>query len=854
MNQIKISLTGVKCQGCAKKITDALSQYDESTDITVDIEKQVLTVTLCPKSPLSYERVTSIVDDLGYLAFDSNIHVDCERIVNNDELSQIYPHVADDNVGVDSLNHDKTYQKSQKQQFSISGMTCSACVSRVKNTLQNIVGVDKVQVNFANQTAQVYGFVTASAVINVMSDTGYHAQLIEDLETIESYKELEANKAFRHKCIQSAVGMTIGIVLMAYGLLGGNMMVSTGIAQLAWAIVGILCLGAMWFCGGHFYRNAMSLAKRGGSSMDTLVALGTISAWVYSMTVVVIPMWFSAEARFVYFEAAIMILGMINSGQALELKTRGKTSQAIKRLLDLRAKTAQVLRGKTFVSMPVDEVLIGDAIRVRSGERIPVDGVVIDGNSYVDESMLTGEPQPVHKKTDDDVCAGTLNGDGSIIIKASKIGKDTQLAHIITMVRDAQNSSPPISCLADVVVSVFVPAVLFISLITGVVWYSFDAPISHILVTSVSVLIIACPCALGLATPISTMIGIGRAAENGGLIRSGDALQRAAEIDTVVLDKTGTITEGSPTVIDSTFFTNNPNEALFLITCMEQGSTHPLARSLLHYCNVDDKDEGSDSVVEDIISIDGMGMQARLGNKALRLGNEELMTRASIDCSQYQEFHQLQQWQESAYTIVYFAIDNELQAVFAINDRVRVDAAEAIKQLSENGIYVHMLTGDNNASATAVAQQVGITTWQAQCKPQDKLDYVKQLQGAGRCVAVVGDGINDAPALAQADIGFAIGCGTDTAIESADITLLTPSLHGIAKIIGMSHATLKNIKQNLWGAFLYNALSIPIAAGLLYPITGWLLSPMIAGAAMSLSSLTVVANASRLRTCAIEQW
>ncbi len=538
-----------------------------------------------------------------------------------------------------------------------------------------------------------------------------------------------------------------------------------------------------------------------------------------------------------------MILGMINLGKALELKTRGKTSQAIRRLLDLRAKTAIVIRDGQDITLPIEAVEIGDNIRVRGGEKIPVDGIIIQGQSRINEAMLTGEPIAVKKQVGDMVSAGTLNSEESFIIEATKVGNETQLAQIIQMVSQAQNSKPSITQLADKVVIVFVPIVLLIALLTANLWWLSGATSSHILVTTVSVLIIACPCALGLATPISTMIGVGKAAENGGLIRSGDVLQKAADIDVVILDKTGTITQGKPSVVDVIIANDsdsliNKEEILSHIVAMEQGSTHPLAKALLDYCGTT-KNVSEVSQVSDIEMIEGQGIIGNFSDKTLRLGNEQLMIENNIAIAT-PITSQLNDWKNKAYTIIYFATDSQLQAVFAISDSIREDSKQAILALHQQGIEVVMLTGDNEQTAKSVAEQVGIKNWTANCLPEDKLNKVKALQSNGRKVAVVGDGINDSPALALADVGFAIGGGADVAIESADITLLNPSLYGIAKVIGISEATIKNIKQNLWGAFIYNALAIPLAAS-------GLLSPIIAGLAMSLSSVTVVSNANRLR-------
>ncbi len=827
-------MTGVKCGGCVKKLTTALQQLDSNAQVSVNIEQQELKL----QSQLSLPQVNQVLAALGYLAKTDKTTVKVEDKNNTEKLT--------------SRTTKTTNSPSQSLNFSITGMTCAACVNSVEKALKKITGVQSVSINFANRTAQVSGEITETAIIDAIEKIGYQAQPIDNLDEAASQQAEQEQRTHHKKRLQSWVGITIGLLLMGYGLFGGNMVVSTGNSQWAWGAVGLLCLGVMWFCGQHFYRGACLMAKRGSSNMDTLVALGTLSAWLYSMAVVCFPNWFDIASRHIYFEAAVMILGMINLGQALELKTRGKTSQAIHRLLDLRVKYAQVIRDGEEITLPIEKVIIGDGIRVRAGEQIPVDGVLLEGSSRVNEAMLTGEPLAVKKHVGDEVFAGTLNSEGSFIMQAKQVGQKTKLAQIIHMVGQAQNSKPPMSHLADKVVALFVPAVIFIALITALVWWAVGADSSHILVTAVSVLIIACPCALGLATPISTMIGVGKAAESGGLIRNGEALQRAADIDMVVLDKTGTITQGKPTV--SAYWFNSlfdKQQTLSLIKAIEQGSNHPLANALLNYAQENlkaaDKNNSKPHQLEQLHSISGRGMRAYWGEKKLSLGNEAFMLEQGISPKTLSSRQFFAEKASPDCTKVFFALDNELLAVFAIADTLRDEAIAAIRQLHQQNIKVVMLTGDNPKTAASIAEKTGIKHWQAQCLPKDKLNYVQQQQSKGYRVAVVGDGINDAPALAMADVGFAIGEGTDVAIESADITLLNPSLHGIANVIGISKATLKNIKQNLWGAFIYNGLGIPIAAGVLYPWAGLLLSPIIAGLAMSLSSVTVVGNANRLK-------
>lgn len=804
------NVSGVRCGGCVKKLTKALQTYDENAVVSVDIAEQQLVL----QSTLSDNIVKKVLAELGYL---SEIDTNADK-----------PQKCSQSVSVTA--------DSQHYQLVIGGMTCVACVGSVEKALQQVIGVTDVTVNFATQQAEVIGVTDTDSLIKAVEKAGYQATLINDFNVADEQRQQQEEKEYQQKCLQSAVAIGIGAILMAYGLFGGDMSVSVGNSQIVWGVIALLCLLVMWFSGKHFYRGAWTTLKNRSSNMDTLVALGTLSAWIYSMLVVCFPMWFADNARHLYFEASVMILGMINLGKALELKTRGKTSQAIRRLLDLRAKTAIVIRDGQDITLPIEAVEIGDNIRVRGGEKIPVDGIIIQGQSRINEAMLTGEPIAVKKQVGDMVSAGTLNSEESFIIEATKVGNETQLAQIIQMVSQAQNSKPSITQLADKVVIVFVPIVLLIALLTANLWWLSGASASHILVTTVSVLIIACPCALGLATPISTMIGVGKAAENGGLIRSGDVLQKAADIDVVILDKTGTITQGKPSVVDIVIADNvDKTEVLSHIVALEQGSTHPLAKALLDYCGT----TKNMAELSDIKTIEGQGVIANLSDKTLRLGNEQLMIENNIAIATPIS-SQLNDWKNKAYTIIYFATDKQLQAVFAISDSIREDSRQAISTLHQQGIEVVMLTGDNEQTAKSVAEQVGIKNWTANCLPEDKLNKVKALQSKGHKVAVVGDGINDSPALALADVGFAIGGGADVAIESADITLLNPSLYGIAKVIGISEATIKNIKQNLWGAFIYNALAIPLAAS-------GLLSPIIAGLAMSLSSMTVVGNANRLR-------
>jgi Cu+-exporting ATPase len=610
----------------------------------------------------------------------------------------------------------------------------------------------------------------------------------------------------------------------------------------------------MSYSGGRFYRGAWKSFLNHNANMDTLIALGTGAAWIFSVIILLAPSLVPESARHVYFEAAAIIIALINFGSALEMRARGKTSQAIRRLIGLTPKTARVVRNGEDADVPIEEIGLSETLRVRPGEKIAVDGVIIEGHSTIDESMLTGEPMPVSKGKGDIVVAGTLNKMGSFLFLASRIGKDTTLARIIELVQKAQNTKPAIARLVDKVSSIFVPVVMIIAVLTCLVWFNYAevlAPdligpvsrVSFMLVTTMTVLIIACPCALGLATPISIMVGVGKAAEYGVLIRKGDALQRAGQLTTVVMDKTGTVTEGRPMVtrlVPSGSW--GENRLLQMAASIEAGSEHPLAEAVMDAA----RQKGLNLLVLDRFSaIAGSGVRARIEGKNTLFGNAKLMANNQIDTGSL--VNEAEELANKSQTPMFLAVDGQMAGIVAVADPIKEDSRDAIKRLQAQGIRVVMLTGDNQAPAEVVAQDVGVDEVIAEVLPEDKAKKVAELQSAGAVVGMVGDGINDAPALASADVGFAIGTGTDIAIESSDITLMRGSLHGVADAIAVSKATVSNIKQNLFGAFIYNALGIPLAAGILFPITGLLLNPIIAGAAMAMSSVTVVTNANRLR-------
>ena len=729
--------------------------------------------------------------------------------------------------------------------LSLSGISCAGCVSRVETALDNVDGVVAATVNLAERTATVDGDVQADDLIKAVVDAGYGAAVLEGLDD-ESEKEAAEMAHYRTLLRKALIAAIVGLPLFVFGMAGMLPELGTTSGRLFWLAIGLVTAGILVYSGGHFFTGAWKSARNRGANMDTLIALGTGTAWLFSMAIVVWPEWVPASAQHAYFEAAAIIIALINFGAALEMRARGKTSEAIKRLIGLQPKTARVIRDGVEMDIAIEDVGLDETVRVRPGERIAVDGVIIEGHSSIDESMLTGEPVPVQKQQGDKVVAGTINKLGSFLFQARRIGKDTALAQIIEMVRAAQSSKPAIGRLADKVSSVFVPTVMIIAVVTFLAWFNFgpsEQGVTLAIVTTMTVLIIACPCALGLATPISIMVGVGKAAEYGILIRNGDALQQTGRLDTIILDKTGTVTEGKPSVTEIIPAGDwGEEEILRWSASVEQGSEHPLAEAIV---NAASDRQISLLKSEQFAAIAGRGVEAFIEGQKVVLGNLKLMREHNIDIDSI--LGKATALTYKAQTPMFVAVAGSAVGIVSVADAIKKDSQEAIERLHDFGLKVVLLTGDNEATATAVAQQVGIDQVFAEVLPKDKADMVASLQQQGVRVGMVGDGINDAPALARADVGFAIGTGTDVAIEAADITLMGGSLHGVPDTIRISRMTVRNIKQNLFGAFVYNTLGIPVAAGVLFPFIGMLLNPMIAGAAMAMSSLTVVSNANRLR-------
>jgi Cu+-exporting ATPase len=723
-------------------------------------------------------------------------------------------------------------------------MACAGCVASVEKALRGVPGVVDATVNLGERTATVRGAAEVEALVQAVRGAGYDAAEMRGLED-ELGREAAELAEYRTKLRHAGVAGAVGGPLMLGDLLGWLPDLNSPAGQAFWVGAGLATLAAMVVAGGHFFVGAWRQLRRHNANMDTLIALGTGSAWVYSMLVALFPSVVPTLARHAYFEAAAVIIALVSFGSALELRARGKTSEAIRRLVGLQPRTARVVRNGVELDVPVAEVGLDETVRVRPGEKVPVDGVLIDGHSVVDESMLTGEPMPVEKSAGSEVVGGTLNRSGSFLFRATRIGRDTALARIVELVRQAQASKPALGRLADRVSAVFVPAVLIVAVLTFIAWYNLgpEPRLGYVLVATMTVLVIACPCALGLATPISIMVGVGKAAEHGILVRNGDALQRAGDLTTVVLDKTGTVTEGRPTVtavVPAPGWTEA--EVLRLAASLEAGSEHPLADAVTTAARARALDL---SPVSGFDAVAGHGVAGRVDGRAAILGTARLLASRGVEAAALSDL--LADLAGRGETAMVLAVDGKPAAVIGVADPVKGDSAGAVRRLRGLGLKVVMVTGDQAPTARAVARAVGIDEVLAEVLPAEKAERVAALEARGERVGMVGDGVNDAPALARADVGFAIGTGTDVAIESADVTLMRGSLHGVADAVEISRASVRNIKQNLAGAFVYNILGIPVAAGALYPFTGLLLNPMIAGAAMALSSVTVVSNANRLR-------
>ncbi len=837
---LELPVDGLHCAGCVASVERALAAVEGVDEVSVSLAQGGARLTLDSR-PVKVAALAEAVERAGY------------------------------QVPVLS------------QEIAISGMTCAACVHRLETVLADVPGVTSAEASLATESASIEyvpGLLDTSAMRDAVSAAGYSVDTAAEAEGIEETLKRrdeerveQARGLLRRFWVGAALGLPVVVIGHAQfipGLQGAPM----GVMRWLWALSGVLTVPIMVYVGGRFFRGGWSAFRRRNANMDTLVALGTGAAWLYSTAAVAFPGLFPEGTAHPFYEATAMVITLVVLGQALEARAKGRTSQAVRRLMDLRPMVARVVRAGSEVEIPAAEVQVGEIVVVRPGEKVPVDGRVRDGRSAVDESMVTGESLPVEKGPGEEVVGGTTNRSGMLRFRAEQVGRDTVLSRIVEMVREAQGAKPPLQRVVDVVASYFVPSVMIISVISFAVWYTFgpEPALSYAMVVAVAVLVIACPCALGLATPISIMVAVGKAAEHGILVRNGEALQRARSVDTIVLDKTGTVTRGTPTLIDVLPLDGvSEEELLRLAAAAEEGSEHPLARAVVQGAaaraadspgqpdrdsdrerGVGGRDYGpgpgdqADSArMSDFEAVPGLGIRASVDGRPVLVGTATFLAQSGVETEALER--QASELARAGRTPVLVASEGRPLGVIGIADPVKEEASAAIARLKAMELEVLILTGDHEATARAVAREVGVESVLARVLPDQKAQRIKDLQDEGRTVAMVGDGINDAPALAQADVGVAIGTGTDVAIESGDVTLMGGSLEGVVEMMEISAATFTNIRQNLVGAFIYNTLGIPVAAGVFYPFIGILLSPVIAGAAMAFSSVTVVSNANRLR-------
>ncbi len=801
--KIDIPVTGMTCAACAQAIERSLKELEDVVSVNVNLPRERATIELRKKIPL--ETIVETIKGQGYGILSSRITL------------------------------------------MIKGMTCAACVSAAEKALRAIYGVISVNVNLATEKAVIEFIPTLTGIEDfkkAVKEAGYSAEIraedFIDRERIEReayYSDLKRRFIF-------SLSLTIPVFIASL----------VDIPYISrWWILMLLSTPVQFWAGARFHRAAWNALKHRTSNMNTLVSVGTFSAYIYSLIATVYPSIFIREGiqPHVYFDTSSVIITLILLGRLLEARAKGRTSEAIRRLMGLQPKTARVLRNAVEADIPIDEVIPGDIVIVRPGERIPVDGRIIEGASSIDESMLTGESLPVEKSSGAPVYGGTVNRAGTFKLVAEKVGKDTVLSGIIRLVEEAQGSKAPIQALADKVASVFVPAVIGIAIITFIIWYIAGPSFTQALMNFIAVLIIACPCALGLATPTAIMVGTGIGAERGILIRDAQALEAAGKISTVVLDKTGTITKGTPEVMEIINLSEFSDEELMrLAASLERLSEHPLGKAIVERAlNISQK--GS-IVLEEPLSFKveaGGGVIGEIhagGRKSeIIIGSSEFLKINGIDISSLRSHEE--EISRRAMSPVFIAINNEVKGIFAIADPVKDGSREAIEELKRASIEVIMLTGDHRLTAEAIAKRVGVEKYYARVTPEQKLEIIRRLKEERRLVAMVGDGINDAPALMEAHIGIAIGTGTDIAMESSQITLMKGDLRSVLRAIQLSRLTMKTIKQNLFWAFIYNIIGIPVAAGILYPFGGPLLNPMIASLAMAMSSVSVVTNSLRLR-------
>ncbi len=828
--ELDIPIEGMTCASCVLRVENALRKAPGVLDVSVNLATEKARVTLDPGSG-SVDAIADAVSSAGYRA-----RLDAAELI-----------------------------------LDVIGMTCASCVRRVETLLKGVPGVIDASVNLALERATVRyvpGLVTFDALREAVQGAGYDVRLQREA----SAEELEAERDIEKRAEERALRLRLVVagVLAALLVAGAQYMYIPGLKSIDPLVANVtfwvLATPVQFWAGWRFYVGAWRTARHLTADMNTLIAMGTSAAYVYSAVATVRPGWFEgvsgSEEAPVYFDTSAAIIALILFGRWLEARAKSQTSAAIRRLMGLRAKTARVLRDGAEIDVPVDDVQVGDIVIVRPGEKIPVDGVVIDGQSTVDESMLTGESMPVEKGPGDEVFGATMNTMGTFRFRATKVGKETALAQIVRLVEEAQGSKAPIQRLADLISAYFVPAVLLVAVVDFAIWLAFgpEPALTFATLNAVAVLIIACPCALGLATPTAIMVGTGKGAEHGVLIRGGEALETAHRITTVVLDKTGTITEGRPSVTDIRPLNGmNEAEVLRLAASLERGSEHPLGEAIVDAA----RERGlalADAAAFEAVA--GRGVRGQVEGRSVTVGTLRFMEETGVSPDGLASMGE--ELASQGKTPMFVAVDGRIAGVLAVADTVKPGSVEAIRALRRMGLEVVMMTGDHRRTAKAIARQVGVDRVLAEVLPGDKADQVKALQAEGKVVAMVGDGINDAPALAQADVGIAIGTGTDVAMEASDITLIRGDLRGVVTAIALSRATIRTIRENLFWAFFYNVALIPVAAGVLYPVftealdgvpeaLGWMLgdygflNPILAGAAMAFSSVSVMANSLRLR-------
>ena len=816
---LSMPIEGMTCASCVGRVEKALKAVPGVADAVVNLATEKASITT--SAPVDHAKLVGAVEKAGYVV----------------PASFSTPAAA-------SL------------EVAIEGMTCASCVGRVEKALKAIPGVTGAVVNLATEKATVQGTADAKAVVAAIEKAGYDAKVIAataasnqaEAEDLAERKEAERHELSRDFTIAAVLTAPVFILEMGSHLIPGahELIAATIGMQNSWYLQFVLTTLVLFVPGIRFYDKGLPALWRLAPDMNSLVAVGSLAAYGYSLVATFAPAFLPAETVNVYFEAAAVIVTLILLGRLLEVRAKGRTSEAIKRLVGLQAKTARIRRDGKTVELPIDTVASDDIVEIRPGERVPVDGEVIEGESYVDESMITGEPIPVSKTNGSPVVAGTVNQTGAFAIRATAVGGNTVLSQIIRMVEEAQGSKLPIQAIVDRITMWFVPAVFAAAALTFVAWFYFGPPpaLTFALVNAVAVLIIACPCAMGLATPTSIMVGTGRGAELGVLFRKGEALQLLKDARVVAVDKTGTLTEGKPALTDLELAASfERTEILGLVAAVEAKSEHPIARAIVDAATADDIEL---PIVSGFESVTGFGVRAVVDGRPVEVGADRYMVELGHDVAGFSDV--AERLGNEGKSPLYAAIDGKLAAIIAVADPIKQTTPAAIKALHDLGLKVAMITGDNARTAKAIAARLGIDEVVAEVLPDGKVTAVRRLKAEHGKVAFVGDGINDAPALAEADVGLAIGTGTDIAIEAADVVLMSGSLQGVPNAIALSKATIGNIRQNLFWAFAYNTALIPVAAGLLYPAYGILLSPVFAAGAMALSSVFVLGNALRLKT------